>query len=272
MTWALLALASGVFNALWTSQIKSKVQMQGAFIFTASLRWGVVLLILPLVAWQWQSVSARWWFFTVLSGVCESLSMWTLARGSRRDYYSSYALSNITPLFTLFMAAYFLGEELTVPLVVGVFLVAGGVLWMYYRGHWSWWGLWAAGIGAFSALFSKMVISEAGPVFHAGVSFAAGAAFCTAISLRRKPLPALGKITALVWDYRYLAAGSALATFCFYSALYLAPLSRMSPLVRINLVVGFLLSVYHLGEKRDWKGRAFGALLLLLGLLLVLWK
>jgi uncharacterized membrane protein len=130
-------------------------------------------------------------------------------------------------------------------------------------------------IGALSALFSKMVIAEANPISHACVSFAAGAFLCTIASRGRRPGSEAGKIAARaarVWDYRYLAVGSALATFCYYSSLYLAPLSRMSPLVRVNLVVGFLLSVFHLGENHDWKGRAFGAILILLGLLLVLWK
>lgn len=270
--WAFLALGSGVFNALWTAQIKSRVQNEGALRFTASIRWGVVLLLSPIAFWQWCEVSARWWIFTLLSGLCESLGVWTLARGSKSDYYSSYALSNITPLFTFFMAYFFLSEKMNSILGMGVFLVAGGALWMYYRGHWSWWGFGSAVIGAFSSLFSKMVIQEASPIAHACVSFAAGAVFCTLGSISKRPFFDLRNITSRVWHCRYLAIGSAMATICFYFALYLAPLSRMSPLVRVNMIVGFLLSVFHLQENRDWKGRAFGAIFLLIGLLLVLWK
>ncbi len=46
----------------------------------------------------------------------------------------------------------------------------------------------------------------------------------------------------------------------------------MSPLVRINMVVAFLLSVFHLKERHDWKGRGVGALFILLGILLVIWE
>lgn len=271
--WALYALGSGVLNALWTARIKAKVQREGTLAFTASIRWGVVLLLAPWALLHWQPVSARWWFFTLASGIFESLSVWTLANGARRDYYSSYALSNITPLFILFAASLFLGETVTPGLGAGVGLVVGGILWLYYRGHWSWWGLASAVIGTFSSLFSKAVIGQADPIAHACLSFLMGAVFCTSVSRWGKDGGGgLKRIAWNAWTHRYLALGSALATWCFYMALFLAPLNRMSPLVRINIVVGFLLSVFHLKENRDWKGRGFGAILLLLGLVLVLWK
>jgi uncharacterized membrane protein len=270
--WALFALGSGVFNAFWTAQIKLKVQKEGALPFTASIRWGVVLMLAPLALWQWREVSPRWWIFTILSGLCESLGLWTLARGARKDYYSSFALSNLTPLFVFFMAFYFLGEKIDWALGLGVVLVVAGVLWLYYRGHWSWWGLFSSIVLAFSSLFSKMVIGEASPISHACVSFLAGALFCTAASLEPGAGNAVRQIKANVWVNRYLVVGSTLATYCFYQAVYLAPLSRSSPLVRVNMVVGFLLSVFYLKEKQDWKGRALGAILLLAGILLVIWK
>ncbi|HUO57666.1 MAG TPA: EamA family transporter [bacterium] len=272
MMWAIYALGSGIFNALWTARIKLKIQKEGALPFTASIRWGVVLLLLPLAILHWRTAPPRWWAFTLSSGIFESLSVWTLANGARKDYYSSYALSNITPLFVLFAAHFLLGEELTLSLGAGVGLVVGGILWLYYRGHWSWWGFSAAVIGAFSSLLSKAVIAEADPIEHACLSFFMGAIFCTAISARKKPLLEIPKIAGNVWTHRYLAVGSALATWFFYMAVFLAPLSRMSPLVRINIVVGFLLSVFHLKERHDWQGRGFGAILLLAGLILVLRK
>lgn len=269
--WALYALGSGIFNALWTARIKPNVQKEGALPFTASIRWGVVLLLLPLTIVHWKPVSVQWWIFTLLSGVFESLSVWALAKGARRDYYSSYALSNITPLFVFFAAHLFLGEAITFWLGLGVGFVVVGILWLYYRGHWSWWGFITAVIGTFSSLFSKKVIGQADPITHACVSFAMGATFCTLLSMReREKLPEVIQILKNIWAHRYLTVGSALATWFFYMSLFLAPLNRMSPLVRINIIVGFLLSVFHLKESHDWKGRGFGAILILLGLVLVL--
>jgi uncharacterized membrane protein len=272
MMWAFYALGSGVFNALWTSQIKGKLQKEGALPFTASIRWGVVALLAPIAIWKWSPVSVQWWGFTFLSGILESLGVWTLARGAKRDYYSSYALSNLTPLFVFFMGYQFLGEKVDFALGAGVALVVVGALWLYYRGHWSWWGFSSSVIGSLSSFSSKWVIGQADPIAHACLSFLVGAVFCTVLSAFDGPPKIVRRITANIWNHRYLAIGSALATYCFYLSLFLAPLSRMSPLVRINMVVAFLLSVFHLQERQDWKGRGLGAALLLGGILLVLWR
>jgi uncharacterized membrane protein len=270
--WVWYSLGSGFFNALWTSQIKSKVQNEGALTFTASIRWGVVVILLPFVLWQCQSFSARWWLYTILSGICESLGIWALAKGARKDYYSTFALSNITPLFTAILAVAFLPEKVDKLLWVGVITVIAGILWLYYRGHWSWWETASALIGAFSGLFSKLVIAESGPIIHACFSFMVGALFCSAFSLRKHGRENAIFILKNVWTYRILIIGSALATYCFYQAVALGPLSRMSPLVRVNMIVGFLLSVFHLKEKQDWQGRGFGAVVLLSGIIMIIWN
>lgn len=270
--WALYALSSGVFNAFWTSQIKSKVRDQGALPFTAGVRWGVVLLLAPFAVWQWGHVSGLWWLLTGLAGLLESLNVWTLSRGARRDYYSTYALSNTTPFFTILLAVPFLHEEVNATLATGVLLVVAGVLWLYYRGHWSWWGLAAAVVGAVGNLFSKMVIAQAGPLQHAFVCFTVGAAGTTLVSVGTGSRKTLAQVGRNIWTNRLLSFLSFFGTVTFYVALSQAPVSRVSPLFRVNMAVGFLLSVLHLKEKEDWKGRGLGAALLLAGIILVLWK
>jgi uncharacterized membrane protein len=270
--WVFYSLSSGIFNALWTSQIKGKVQKEGALPFTASIRWGVVVLLAPIALLKWSPVSIQWWACTVFSGILESLGIWALARGAKKDYYSSYALSNLTPVFVFLLGYRFLNEKVDLTLGIGVALVVVGALWLYYRGHWSWWGFSASVIGAFSSLSSKWVIGQADPIQHACMSFLVGAVFCTVLSLGSHPGKRISRIRANIWAHRYLTLGSALATYCFYLALFLAPLSRMSPLIRINMVVAFLLSVFHLKERHDWRGRGLGALFILLGILLVIWE
>src|SRR5205814_1539890 len=57
MTWAWLTLTSGVLNALWSSQIKSRVQKEGALTFTVSMRWGVALSLLPFALYAFKPLS-----------------------------------------------------------------------------------------------------------------------------------------------------------------------------------------------------------------------
>lgn len=271
MTWIWLTLGSGVFNALWTSRVKDRVKRQGSLPFTLSMRWGVGLCLLPLALLTWKPVPPQWWVFTVLAGLFECLSLWAMSRGMARDYFATYALSNITPFFVALGATFFLGEVLTPTVWAGTFMVVVGALWLYYRGHWSWWGSCAALLGTASSLCSKEVVGLGSFSAHSGIAFGLGALLMTPWVHRpdKQGLRGLGKD---LWSNRVLILFSSTATLLFYAALQLAPLSRVSPLVRINLVVGFLLSYFHLGETSAWKSRAFGALLLLCGILLVLWR
>lgn len=271
MTWAWLTITSGVLNALWSSQIKSRVQKEGALTFTVSMRWGVALSLLPFALAAFKPLSLRWWTYSTLSGSLECVSLWAITRGARRDYYSTYALSNTTPFFSGFLAVFLLGETIGPALWMGVLLVVAGALWLYYRGHWSWWGLMAAAIGSLSGVFSKLALPESGFLLHSCFAFLIGAVLLTLGGLQKRTT-SVEAVVRNVWANKFLILFSTISTVVFYWALEIAPLSRVSPLVRINLVVGFLLSYFYLGEKHGWKSRGFGAILILTGLVLVLYK
>jgi drug/metabolite transporter (DMT)-like permease len=270
MGWVLLTLGSGVFNAFWTAMIQKRVREDGAVPFSAAMRWGVGLCLLPLAIPVWHDYSTRWWAASAASGLLESLGVWALARGVRKDYYGTYALSNVTPFFTAVFATWLLGEAMTLSLALGVSFVVAGAVWLYWSGHWSWWGIASAFVLTFSGLSSKWVIAESGFAPHACFSFLVGALAFTLVGA------ANGKVDARVlarnvWKNRWLILFSGIATVCFYSALILAPINRVSALVRVNMVVGFLLSVYMLKERKRLASRALGALLILAGLVLVAW-
>jgi len=267
--WIWLTLGSGVFNALWTSRIKSRVQVEGAVPFTVAMRWGVALCLIPVALATWKEVPIRWWSFTVLAGFLECVSLWAATRGMRKDYYSTYALANVTPFFVGLSAPLLLHEAMTPRVWAGTLLVVAGALWLYYRGHWSWWGLLSAVLGTGSSLASKEVIGLGSFSAHSCVAFGIGALLMTPLLFRRSKggWGSLGRNLSANWGLILL---SSTATLFFYAALQMAPLSLVSPVVRVNLVVGFLLSYYYLGEKKGWKSRGFGALLLLGGIVLVL--
>jgi drug/metabolite transporter (DMT)-like permease len=271
MTWLGLALASGLFNGLWTSGIKSKVQKSDALSFTSALRWGVGLLLLPAALLTWRSVPPAWWLLTAVSGILECVSLWTMARGARHDYYATYALSNTTPAFMAVLAPFLLGESMTTGLWSGTILVSAGALWMHYRGHWSWWGMATALLGAGAGVATKSVIGQGSAIAHASLSFLMGALFLHLLRRGNRAMRASHILTRAV-EVRWLILLSALATLCYFTAVSLAPLTRVSPFVRVNLLVGFVLSHWVLKERRDWQGRAVGAFILLSGLLVILWR
>lgn len=271
MTWLWLALGSGLFNGLWTSGIKSKVQTSDALSFTSALRWGVGLLILPLAVLTWKPVPITWWALTAAAGFLECVSLWTMARGARHDYYATFALSNTAPAFMAAMAPVLLGETLGTGLWIGTALVTAGAVWMHYRGHWSWWGLATAALGAVSGICTKTVIGQGSAIAHASLSFLMGILLLHLLQRGNRAMRP-GHILERARQVKWLILLSALATLCYFTAVQMAPLTRVSPFVRVNLVVGFVLSYAWLGERRDWPGRLVGAVILLSGLLVILWK
>jgi len=62
---------------------------------------------------------------------------------------------------------------------------------------------------------------------------------------------------------------SFLASLLFYVALSHAPASKINPLVRANLLFGFLFSYYLLKETKNWVHKVWGGGLILAGLILV---
>lgn len=66
-----------------------------------------------------------------------------------------------------------------------------------------------------------------------------------------------------------IAFWSLVATVLFYISLSHASVSKVNPLVRANLLFGFLFSYYLLKEKKGWKSKALGGGLIFVGLILV---
>jgi uncharacterized membrane protein len=62
---------------------------------------------------------------------------------------------------------------------------------------------------------------------------------------------------------------SSIATITYFTSLNMAPMTKVAPLMRFNLLFGFLLSYFMLKEVKDWKGKLIGGGLVLLGGVLV---
>jgi uncharacterized membrane protein len=192
-----------------------------------------------------------------------------LARGVKKDYYSTFAFYNLTPFFTVLAAPLLLKEAQSGSLVAGGVLIALGAFFFHRIGGWSWTGLCGAVFSTAAVIVSKMALETAPPLYFAFLSFAIGA-------LALYPLEALGgsplRPRVLRRDWREVlrpALWSFIASVLFYIALDHAPASKINPLVRANLLFGFFLSYYMLGERKDWRFKALGGGLIAIGLLFV---
>jgi len=271
LDWVFYILFAAVCNAYWTSASKERGRQDGILLFTASIRWGVALLLLPLAWGDWHFFSWRWWVAGAVAGVLESLTIWTLTKGAQKDYIAAFALSNTAPFFVAFLSFAFLGETLTAGLMAGILLVVSGSLCFYWSGHGSWWGFASAMVASLSGIASKWVIAESGPIPHACFAFFCGALVTTVWGMGSEGFR-LRDLARVTRPNLYPILGSFLATLGFFGALALAPYNQVSALFRFNMVAGLVLSVYVLRERDRLGHRLVGAALILVGVVLVIWK
>lgn len=271
MIWLGMAVAAGFFNAFWTALSKKVLQKQYPREFTLVFRALTALMLLPWAFFEWTwPLPLKWWGLTLAAGICEGLRTWMLVRGVKRDYYTTYAFYNLTPFFTVLAAPAILGEPWTGWLVLGGFLIALGAFTFHRMGQWSWTGISGAVFSTAGVIFSKWALGGSPPLFFAFWSFGIGA-------LVPIPLEAViggGRLrpSAMRREWRSVVVPaflSFIASVLFYVALAHAPASRINPLVRANLLFGFLFSYFLLGERKGWKSKALAGGLIFVGLILV---
>ncbi len=270
MIWLGMAVVAGFFNAFWTALSKKLLQHQSPREFTLVFRalTALFLLLPAFFQWTWPN-SLKWWSLTFAAGLFEGLRIWMLARGVQKDYYTTYAFYNLTPFFTVLAAPLVLGEAQTGSLVFGGCLIALGAFVFHRLGKWSWTGLWGAVFSTAGVIFNKLALADAPPLYFAFWSFGIGA-------LVLIPLEAMGgaklrvKVMKKEWKKMLpVAFLSFVASVLFYIALAHAPASKINPLVRANLLFGFIFSYYLLKERQGWKSKALGGGLIMAGLVLV---
>lgn len=270
MIWLVLAVVAGFFNALWTALSKKLLRRQTPREFTLVFRTLTALMLLPMALFQWTwPLSLEWWDLTLAAGLFEGLRTWMLVRGVKKDYYTTYAFYNLTPFFTVLAAPVVLHEAQPGSLVMGGVLIAVGAFVFHRMGAWSWTGLLGAVFSTAAVILSKEALNGSPPLFFAFWSFGIGA-------LALLPLEAIGgsklRVKTMKKEWRGVlvpAFWSFLASVLFYIALSHAPASKINPLVRANLLFGFIFSYHLLHEREGWKGKALGGGLILTGLLLV---
>jgi drug/metabolite transporter (DMT)-like permease len=273
MIWLVTAVAAGFFNAFWTALSKKILEHRSAREFTMVFRTLSCLLLLPCAVGQWTwSLTPKWWALTLLAGVLEGIRIWLLTLGVKKDYYSTYAFYNFAPFFTVLLTPILVPSEKWTPALLagGAFITAGAFLF-HRLGKWPWPGLVGALLSSLAAIVAKWALADSPPLFFAFWVLGIGALVLVPLERLDK-----GKIQpSLKWIWKDwkpilpVAFWSSVATILYYVALEHAPVSKVVPLVRANLLFGFLFSYHLLGEKEGWKGKALGGILVGAGLLLV---
>jgi len=268
--WVYLVLAAAFFNALWTSISQKNLINIAPFDFTFIFRAFTALLLFPFFLHDFSvPMSYVFWCCTLATGLLEVIRITLLSRGIKDDYYSTYAIYNAAPIFTILIAPMVLPEKINFVLFSGALLVTLGGVIFYYIGHFSINGLFCAITSSFSGILSKIAIGYSSAYFFIFLSFSIGVLFMgiyglafKCFSFKKDCLKHLPKVLGTAFI-------SMLATICYYSSVEIAPITRVSPLVRTNLLFGFMFSYFFLKEKKNWQRKMLAGGCIFLGALCI---
>jgi uncharacterized membrane protein len=234
--------------------------------------WGVSLLGLPLLGLFTVALTPQFpaldWVFVI--GVLGSAGLNVAAHLASTQALKLEDASLVTPLlvfspvFTVLVAAFFLGELPTARGVLGVGLVLAGAYWLHRGAEGGWLGpiealalkpgvvlvLLAGGLWAVTPLFEKVAIRHTFPESPRFVAFSAAALltlFLTpAVAARGKA--AIGKLRqhGREWFFAALIAGT--APVLGYTAYSLGLVGYVTTLFKLSTVMTVLWSALFLKE------------------------
>jgi len=265
--WIALTLICAFVQALWMALSKRRLQTLPTLQFVLFIRLPVVALMAPVfLLGPRPDVGARFWLVTVAAAALECVRVGALARGIRRDYYATFSLFNMAPVFVLLAAPHVIGERVTPLVVGGVLCVAVGGLVFYRAGRFVAAGFVAAVAQGVGTTICKLCLSLSNPTYFMFIIFGLSTAMLLAAETVRSGL----KPTAR--SYRKNAKQTlpigllnfvSIATYMF--ALNAAPATHFAVLFRTSLIFGFVLSLILLKEREGWRSKLAGAGLILAG-------
>lgn len=269
--WIFLTIAAAFCNALWTALSKKELGRITPFQFTLIFRALTAAILFPLFLYDFKIPANHiFWIMVIGAGILEVIGIHAQSIGVKKDFYSTYSLANASPVFTLIIAPYLLPEKVNLTLIVGVIaVVAGGFIFYHIHRRFSVYGTIRAVCVAASTIMAKIAIGYSSGLTYPFLAFSIGAWFMILLTpWQEKPVDRdIFKFSF----YRLLPLSciSAIATTGYYVALQLAPITRVNPLIRINIFFGFLLSYFLLKERKNLKRKIIASVLIIIGAILI---
>ena len=269
--WIPLTITAAFFNALWTALSKNQLAKFSPYQFTMLFRGLTACWLFPIFIYTYKSpANPIFWLLVLGAGILEMIGIYAQAAGIRKDYYSTFSLSNTSPLFTLIIAPQILPEEVNLFLVFGVvFVVSGGFIFYQLQRKLYIYGLIRALTLAISTIMAKIAIGYSSALTYPFLAFMTGALFMIVLNHRQQHPVTRKNINTLLTGLAPIALISAIATVCYYLALEQAAITKVNPLIRTNLIFGFFLSYFFLKERLDIKRKIIASSLILLGAVLI---
>lgn len=269
--WIILIILAASFNALWSSLSKRQLGKLSPFQFTLMFRALTALLLLPVFLYDFKlSTNPIFWMAVLGAGALEVMGIYCQSVGVKKDFYSTYSMSNTAPLFTLFIAPLILPEKINLTLVIGaISMVIGGVVFYRLYPKLSVYGLVRAISLSVSGILAKIAIGYSSGLTYPFITFTIAVWLMVLVSPFRQGHINWNLFKPFTKNLFPLALFSMVATICYYVAVQIAPITKVNPLMRTNLIFGFILSYFLLKERENLKRKIFASTLIVMGGILI---
>ena len=287
--WLLLAVISTLF--IGVSTILSKIGVKDADPYVTGAVTNTVLLsafaltalfsgafgqVSDMGFWTWISVGS--------SGLVLSVSWVFYFLGLKGGSISVFlAIQSLTIVVSMILCAVFIGEKITLLMILGTVMIISGTLLMMDRQELSAlkdkhilrsdqrWILFAALSAVFASISYVIVKADRAPIDTNVTStfrYIIVVAALWAILLKKRKTGEFGKIAGKCWLFILLgAAASGAGHVLVYKALFLGKAAVIMTIYRVGMVISIILSRIFLHEKLRKKGW-FGFALLIGGVVL----
>ncbi len=287
--WLLLAVISTLF--IGVSTILSKIGIKDADPYVTGAVTNTVLLsafaltalfsgafgqVSDMGLWTWVSVGS--------SGLVLSVSWVFYFLGLKGGSISVFlAIQSLTIVVSMILCAVFIGEKITLLMILGTVMIVSGTLLMMDRQELSAlkdkhilrsdqrWILFAALSAVFASVSYVIVKADRAPIDTNVTStfrYIIVVAALWAILLKKRKTGEFGKIAGKCWLFILLgAAASGAGHVLVYKALFLGKAAVIMTIYRMGMVISIILSRIFLHEKLRKKGW-FGFALLIGGVVL----
>ncbi|NLB62040.1 MAG: EamA family transporter [Clostridiales bacterium] len=284
--WIVYAVASAFFAGITAILIKIGIKKLDSNLATAlrtlivlAFSWGLVLLANTHT--QIASIPQKSIIFLMLSGVSTSIAWLCYFKALQLGDVSRVApVDKSSTIITILLSFLVLKEKPTKAMIIGIFLLAAGVLQMIRptkhdkkqseSKSWLFYAMLSAVFIALTAIFGKIGVGDVEPSLATAIRTVIVAIMVWIIVFVQNKQKLIKTLSRRNWLFILLSGiSTGLAWILFFQALKGGRASIVVPIEKLNIIVTVVFSHFLLKEKLS-KNLVIGLCLLVVGTLLML--
>jgi len=283
MLWFLSVLVAAIARTGEFALFKSALRKIDPLILATAATLFTVIIYSPIFALSYIqnpviSESDIVLFVIPLSGLVNSLGLVVVLKAFKTgDFSVAVPLRDLVPIFSFFWAVLILGETVTLSIVAATLLVVIGAILLHIknrridiRSRSSLYAIIAALLASFSIITDKVINTHIEPIKAALIVYGMMFVFLISFTVISGKFPDFKTTVLRKWrSVVPIPLFAIVGTLGVYTALSLANVTLVSPLIRIEVLFSVLAGGYFFKEK-NMLFRLLGALFIFAGIFLII--